>query len=153
MDIALKTAYAEVNRILDILGEEYKSKLPKEIILLLKESKGTSNIIINNIPVEEIQLSRNALIILSILNLKYWEEDEEKKHKLKSIYAQNEIKFQEKVNLYKEENWLDYNKNEEQKAEEKEEQSLVVMEKTSFIEKVKIFFNRLLHFKWKRDNK
>lgn len=153
MDIALKTAYAEVNRILDILGEEYKSKLPKEIILLLKESKGTSNIIINNIPVEEIQLSRNALIILSILNLKYWEEDEEKKHKLKSIYAQNEIKFQEKVNLYKEENWLDYNKNEEQKAEEKEEQSLVVMKKTSFIEKVKIFFNRLLHFKWKRDNK
>lgn len=151
MDSALKIAYAEVNRILDELGDEYKAKLPKEILLLFKESKESSNIIIKNIPVNEIQLSRNALIILSILNLKYWEEDEQKRSELKECYARNDMNFQEKVNLYKEENWLDYTEKVSEKIEE--EQALVAVESVSFIEKIKRFFNNLLHFKWKRDSR
>ena len=39
-----------------------------------------------------------ALIIISILNLKYWEKEEIKKALLKNIYDENERKFQEKIN-------------------------------------------------------
>ena len=60
MDNILKNAYAEVYQILDILGNEYKRKVPYKLRKLFKENQNTNHKIdkqINNI-------SRIALIII-----------------------------------------------------------------------------------------
>ena len=84
MDIILKNAYTEVNQVIELLGEPYKNKIPKQIINFFYENRNINYKanISKNIPIEDIEISRTALIIISILNLKYWETDENKKEEL-----------------------------------------------------------------------
>lgn len=95
MDIALKNAYKEVSIILDLLGEEYKLKIPKPLLKLFNENQN-----INYCPNINIDISREALTIISILNLKYWETNDKEIKRLKEIYSQNQIDYQKKMGLY-----------------------------------------------------
>ena len=112
MNSVLCNSYTEVSYILDILGEEYKNKLPEKILKLIYTNKNDDYKINLNFDITKnnINISRNALIIISILNLKYWEYDELKKDKLKNLYAKNEKIYQNKINNYKNDNWLNKNK-------------------------------------------
>ena len=149
MDIILKNAYTEVNQVIELLGEPYKNKIPKQIINFFYENRNINYKanISKNIPIEDIKISRTALIIISILNLKYWETDENKKEKLKNIYNKNEKKFQGKISKYKQKDWL--------KTEKIEIQDKFLIEKKdiSLIYKIKRFFRKLIHFKEKSENK
>ena len=97
--------------------------------------------------VEEIQISRKALIIISILNLKYWEEDSDKKEKLKEQYYSNEVKFQEKINLYKRDDWIKNRTNipKTRIKENNTETSLIISKDNSVIAKIKRFFINLIY--------
>lgn len=108
MDTTLKNAYAEVNQILDILGEKYKCKIPEKVLKLFNEKQNPNYKI--NIKQQmklnkELKISRNALTIISILNLKYWANSDEKK-RLQETYKQNELEFQNKISEYKNDKWL-----------------------------------------------
>lgn len=149
MDIILKNAYTEVNQVIELLGEPYKKKIPKQIINFFYENRNINYKanISKNIPIEDIKISRTALIIISILNLKYWETDENKKEELKNIYNKNEKKFQGRISKYKQKDWL--------KTEKIEIQDKFLIEKKdiSLIYKIKRFFRKLIHFKEKSENK
>lgn len=154
MDEALKNAYAEVNQVLDILGNKYKKKVPYKIRKLFKE-KQNPNYKING-KIQEI--SKNALIIISILNLKYWEKDPEKIKVLKDQYNKNEIEYQQKINIYKQKNWLSNRRANTHKQEwckennfcdlykkrEVEEMGLQKLN-PSMIDKIRLFFKRLFN--------
>ena len=149
MENVLKNAYAEVEQILDFLGDSYKNQIPPKLIRLFNEKKNINhNIYIDaNTKVEDIKLSRTTIIILSILNLKYWETNTNKKMKLKTIYDQNEDEYQEKINIYKQDDWLkDRNKN-KQIQEVTKESSLIEIKKYSIFDKIKNFFKKILNYK------
>lgn len=108
MENTQKMAYAEVGRILDILGDNYKKKVPSKIReLFYKEDNPQVDINLSNI--NDKKISRKALIILSILNLKYWEDNPQKKQRLKIAYLENEVNYREK---FKENSWLNEKKEE-----------------------------------------
>lgn len=145
MDDILKNAYAEVYQILNILGNEYKRKVPSKLRKQFKENRNTNHKIdkqLNNV-------SRTALIIISVLNLKYWEKDSQKLAELRKKYNNNEIEYQQKINVYKKDGWLKRNK-----AQEIVEEVSLQEVKPSVIEKIAIFFKKIFHFerksnKWK----
>lgn len=109
MENTQKIAYAEVGRILDILGENYKKKVPAKIRELFYE-KDNPQVDINLSNINDKKISRKALIILSILNLKYWEDDPQKKQRLKIAYLENEVKYREK---FKNNSWVSEKKEKE----------------------------------------
>lgn len=141
----LNNAYAEVEQILNFLGDSYKQKIPSKLIKLFEEKKNINHkIVINpNTKFEDLKLCRTTLIILSILNMKYWETNSNKKEKLKKIYDANECKYQEKINKYKQDDWLKNRKNGNEKIELQNETSLVEIKKYSIIDKIKMFFRNL----------
>ena len=133
MNIQLKKSYAEVGEILNVLGESYKEKLPQQLLQLFEMSaQETSDIFINEYSdFETVDISREALVIISILNLKYWEQDPEEIERLKKQYEENEEKYKKSIINNIEVNTCDTTE-------------LVLSEKNTFFEKIKIFFTRLL---------
>ena len=137
MENTQKMAYAEVGKILDILGDNYKKKVPSKIReLFYKEDNPQVDINLSNI--NDKKISRKALIILSILNLKYWEDNPQKKQRLKIAYLENEVVYREK---FKESNFSI-----EQKAEDTNTVSVtteLIVPKETLGEKIRKFFKNL----------
>lgn len=133
MQSTLEEAYCEVGQILNLLGKSYTQKIPPKVMQLFEQNKLARQKA--NINIQEI--SRNALIIISILNLKYWATNEEKE-KLKAIYNQNEIEYQNKINVYKQDDWL------QKKPKNTETLGLVQESKVSIIAKIQRFFRNLI---------
>jgi len=145
MQTTLENAYREVGQILNVLGNEYKVKIPSKVLALLEHNTILENDEEQNINewsnrIKNGQVSRNALVILSILNIKYWASEEEKQ-RLKAIYDENEKQYQSKINCYKTQDWL---KREERKENLQAEVSLVKIHKNSIWEKIKIFLKTLM---------
>lgn len=146
MDSTLSDAYAEVSYILDILGKQYKSKVPEKILDLFNNNKNDSykvNIDLSS-GFNNVNVSRTALIIISILNLKYWETNESENKRLKKIYNENEQIYQDKINMYKNDDWLKRNK-QTYESTEVEEKSLIVKEKISAWNKFKNFIKKIFN--------
>ena len=141
----LNNAYAEVEQVLDFLGDSYKQKIPEKLIKLFKEKKNKNHKIQidKNTKLENIKLCRTTIIILSVLNLKYWEANPNKKDKLEQIYQKNEDKYQQKINEYKQDDWLKNRKRDKDKIENNIETSLIEIKKYSIIDKIKMFFKNL----------
>lgn len=167
-------AYAEVYSILETLGDKYKEKLPKKFIEYIKENRNKEYVVenITEDNISELTISRDALVILSLLNLNYWEEDDKEKARLLEIYKQNDEK---KFGNYNSQDWLrdstkkennvvESNKpnieNEEVKQEVKEESEyssktkddefMIVVNENSIIYKVKKFIRKIIN-KWKKE--
>lgn len=137
MENTQKMAYAEVGRILDILGDNYKKKVPSKIReLFYKEDNPQVDINLSNI--NDKKISRKALIILSVLNLKYWEDNPQKKQRLKIAYLENEVKYREK---FKENSWLNEKKKEEIKTASVTTE--LTVRKETLGEKIRKFFKNL----------
>lgn len=140
----MSIAYAEVNEILNLLGNEYKNKIPEKIINLFyeKEDKNYKINISSEKELRDSNISKTALTIISILNLKYWVTNKEEKSKLEDRYKENDRIFNEKINIYKSENWLKQ-RNETIKEEVVEETSLINVQE-EFLLKIKNFFKKFL---------
>lgn len=87
----LTKAYAEVYEILKYIPLEQYNKIPKEVINVFKNRRDkTYKVRINPaLPLENQNLQRKTLILLSVLNLDYWCGEEEREEIL-NIYWQNE---------------------------------------------------------------
>lgn len=140
----MSIAYAEVNEILNLLGNEYKNKIPEKIINLFyeKEDKNYKINISSEKELRDSNISKTALTIISILNLKYWVTNKEEKCKLENRYKENDRIFNEKINIYKSENWL--KQRNETIKEEVEETSLMNIQEEGFLLKIKKFFKKFL---------
>jgi hypothetical protein len=93
--IDYKKAYSEVDTFIELLNDENKKKVPKELIDFFKKEKDPNykKVIDPNKPIKEQNLSQEALSIIAYLNLTYWCEDENEKNELIEIYNQNEKRY------------------------------------------------------------
>ena len=145
MENELAQAYSEVYEILKYIPMAYLNKIPKDVLNIFK-TKRDKNYKVNinpNLPLEDQKLHRKTLILLSVLNLDYWCEPDEREEILLifnsslivlNIYWKNE---KESYVVLDEENNLIPNS---------ADTSLVLYQEESFIEKIwsklKRFFKR-----------
>ena len=95
IDYETQKAYKEVNQILDMMGQKYKNKINRNLLKALKEkeAKDYQTKINPNLSFLEQKISRKALSILAVLNVKYWSEDEYEKERLINLYYENSKKY------------------------------------------------------------
>ena len=100
MDIDQKEAYREVLVILDNMEDEYKNKVPQELINFFKRNEAKEYVfkLDNSIPLTEQRIKEKTLSLLAILNLNYWCSTDEIKELIKK-YSDNERKFREEVDI------------------------------------------------------
>ena len=81
--------YSEVYSFLNIIGEKYINKIPKNLFQLIKnQSKVNIEFDVNKDI--NLQLSEASIAFIAYLNLQYWVEDTEKE-RLINLYKQNDI--------------------------------------------------------------
>lgn len=157
-------AYSEVYFVLEALGDTYKNKIPKRFVEFINENRKKDYIMeeITEENISELSVSRDALVILSLLNLNYWEEDENEKARLLEIYKLNDEK---KFGNYKDDDWLSNKKNDIEKqsviekeeitsnveSKRKEDEFLIVVNENSIMYKLKKFIKKIIN-KWKKEN-
>ena len=95
-DNFMKYSYKEYAEVYEVIKtyNDFKEKLPKEILEHIRNNAKRSRYVQMFDKKEDIlkQISRNALLLIVYLHLKYIEEDEEIKGKIKEILLENEIK-------------------------------------------------------------
>ena len=100
MEISIdkKQMYSEVYEFINLLDIQYIDKIPKKMMNFIEEQMDKEYI--KNInPYEDIQkqnLRRDTIIFLSMLNLKYWCNENERQN-LQKIYKENEKQYQEEL--------------------------------------------------------
>ena len=131
-------AYSEVCTILNMLEDEYKERVPKNVMDFLEEErdKEYNPIIDVNIPLEKQNLKRKTLVLLAILNLNYWCDSEEEKQEILDSFAKNEelkrLKEKELTENYNINNLF----NKIENTENKTEVSLIEYKEQNFIQKI-----------------
>ena len=96
MNIETRQAYSEVNKFLELIGEEMANKIPLKLRNFFKREmdKNYNPIINTQKPIKEQNLKRKTIAIIAGLNLQYWCK-EDNKQQLLEIYSNNEKKYQE----------------------------------------------------------
>lgn len=131
-------AYSEVCTILNMLEDEYKERVPKNVMDFFEEErdKEYNPIIDVNIPLEKQNLKRKTLVLLAILNLNYWCDSEEEKQEILYSFAKNEelkrLKEKELTENYNINNLF----NKIENTENKTEVSLIEYKEQNFIQKI-----------------
>lgn len=105
-------AYAEIDEILNLLEDKYREKVPEKVRTFFKEEKmfDYKPTIDVNTPLIQQNLKRETIVLLAILNINYWCENEEEKQFFLNELAKNEDekkKLEEKYNpdnLFKDKN-------------------------------------------------
>ena len=141
-------AYSEVYAILNMIEDEYRERVPKNVINFFEEErdKEYNPIIDVNIPLEKQNLKRKTIVLLAILNLNYWCDSEEEKQEILDSFAKNEelkrLKEKELTENYNINNLFNKIENTENKTEvsliEYKEQNLI----QKIISKIKSLFRR-----------
>ena len=96
-------AYAEIDEILNLLEDKYREKVPEKVRTFFKEEKmfDYKPTIDVNTPLIQQNLKRETIVLLAILNINYWCENEEEKQFFLNELAKNEDekkKLEEKYN-------------------------------------------------------
>ena len=153
MGVSIKTrqAYSEIDEFLELLSEEQRNEIPKKLRDFFKKEKHTEYVknIDKDIPIKDQNLKEETLAIIALLNLQYWCKDEKEKKRLKSVYAQNEKKYQDM--LYEKYNPNDIFKKKDETVTEnniKQEENMQMVEYEESI--FKRIINRILKFFNKR---
>ena len=92
MDIKDKNIYSEVSAFLKLLDEEYVKKIPQKMLDFFENNKNEEYLpdLKKDVPITEQDLSKEAVIIISKLNLQYWVKDDAEKQELIKLYTKND---------------------------------------------------------------
>ena len=95
-------AYSEVIDIIDNMEVKYKEMLPQKLIDFLNENKDFEyqKHINPRTPLSKQNISKDAISILAMINLKYWVKDEEHKTSLLNRYKANDDSLMNIENNY-----------------------------------------------------
>lgn len=132
-----KIAYAEVYEILELMEKKYIDKIPKKLVEMFREEKNSKYKFIIDIEktLYEQKLHRKTMILLAILYVNYWCEDEQEKDSLLKSFAENEkIKLKEVREKYNPDNIFN-NKNNKDKNKS-EESMMIEYKKDSLLQKI-----------------
>lgn len=101
-------AYSEVLDVIDNMEVKYKELLSKKLIQFLNENANSEyqKHVTPNISLSEQNISKNAITILAMINLKYWVKGEKHKAELIEKYKMNnnEISNEELKNIFESDN-------------------------------------------------
>lgn len=91
--------YAEVDAILSIMDEKYINKIPKKLKVMFEEGKSDDYKpkINTRKSLNEQNLQRETLVILAMLCLNYWCENEEEKETLIKEYYENDKRREDEL--------------------------------------------------------
>lgn len=137
-------AYAEIDEILNLLEDDYREMVPKKVRDFFKEEKMKDYHLEIDIekPLIEQNLKRETMVLLAILNLNYWCENEEEKQSFLNELNKNEEEKNELEEKYNPDNLF------KKKQDESIQNNLQIIEykKPNFIQrlltKIKKFFKR-----------
>jgi len=99
MNVNTRSAYTEVLAIIDLLDEDYKSKIPDKLIEFFEKEKSNEHTVEINpdISLEEHSLLPETIDILALVKLSYWCSDENEKQELLNILDENEKDYQREL--------------------------------------------------------
>lgn len=146
-----KKVYSEVYAFMNIVSEENKNKVPKKLKEMIEKErdKEYTPSYTFDIPIEEQEISDEAVAMLALIHLNYWCEDENEKERLNAIFEENEKKYQEELsekynpdNLFKNKTYR-----EEQIAEEQTNSVAMIEYKETIFSKLKEWFRNLFNKK------
>ena len=125
-------AYAEIDEILNLLEDDYRERVPKKVRDFFKEEKMKDyhpEIDIEK-PLIAQNLKRETMVLLAILNLNYWCENEEEKQRFLNELDKNEEEKKELEEKYNPDNLF------KKKQDESTENNLQIIEykKPNFIQ-------------------
>ena len=149
--IEAKNTYSEVYGILNMLGEDYISKLPSSLYDIIKKEKSNeyNPTYSMDVALENQNISKKALSMIALFHLNYWCNSDEEKQELRTLFRTNEEEKQRMLrekynpdNLFKnKKSQLDIKNIDESKTN-----ALVEVKKKNFwqtiFSKIKIFFMR-----------
>ena len=126
-------AYAEIDEILNLLEDNYRERVPKKVRDFFKEEKMKDyhpEIDIEK-PLIEQNLKRETMVLLAILNLNYWCENEEEKQRFLNELDKNEEEKKELEEKYNPDNL--FKKEKQIKILKEENTSLIEYKKTNMV--------------------
>lgn len=87
--------YSEVLGVLLALGDSYYSKVPETILTFLKDNcdHGYLPEYDRDKRIEELDISEEARMFLTMLKIKYWCKDEEEKNEVRKLLKLNQDKY------------------------------------------------------------
>lgn len=138
MENNIYKAYAEVDKILSFMEEIYVEKIPNKMREMFKNEKlqNYEPEIDLRIPLEEQNLQRKTYVILAMLNLNYWCDENEKQELLK-LYAENDRKKEEEFRKkFNPDNMFKKKEKENIVNIEENNTALVEYKESSFIQKI-----------------
>lgn len=138
-----RKTYSEIFEILNILGKEAIDKLPHKLYSLIEKEMDKEykpNLLSGNGLVDETKISKEALALFAVLNMKYFMQDEEEKKELLKIYKKNEENYQAELrekynfdNIFKNRNAVNANHT---KLKNQESVSLIKYEEDKWYKKI-----------------
>lgn len=142
MDRAL--AYSEVYEILNLMGKEYKNKIPTELLRIIDEERDKDykpNINIK-MPLREQNIHQRTYDILGMLQLNYWCDNENgKKELIKKFNDNNKKREKEIYEKYNPNNIFKKNGTDE---EAKQPKDLIEVKEEKWYKKIFTFFRKIL---------
>ena len=103
METNIRNIYSEIYGILEVLGENYKKKLPSKLLKQISEEKNPQYQPNYNIT-DNINLAKETKGIIALFKTNYWCESEIEKQELLKKFKDNEQKYrkiiQEKYDIY-----------------------------------------------------
>lgn len=146
MDKSDMIAYTEVDKILDLMDEQFQQKIPSKLRKLISENKLSDyNVTINpNIPLKQQKISRKALTILAVLNYNYWCVEESDKRELIEKYKQNDKDKQEKLREQYNPDLLFKSKTKEPNTQVEDKQLIVYNKKQGLLSKMMGMIRKVL---------
>ena len=134
-------SYSEVLDIIDNMEVKYKEMLPRKLMDFLNENKDLEyqKHVNPQIPLSEQNISKDAITILAMINLKYWVKDEKHKADLIEKYKANnkEISSEELKKILESSDNNDTIMNKSQSADVN---TSLVVKRCGFIERIKNCF-------------
>jgi len=93
----IKKAYSEVYRIINLLENDFRNKIPIKLIEFFDREKLPTYVpeINPNIPLEEQDLQQDTISILAMLKLHYWCKDKDEKENFLKLLKDNEKTYQD----------------------------------------------------------
>ena len=95
MSIKTDEMYSEVYSVLNLLGDDYKKKLPNKLLKLIENKRNT-----NYEPKYDSgtsllwqKIKRESLSMIALFHVNYWCDSEKEKNELKELFKANEQRY------------------------------------------------------------
>lgn len=134
MNEQMKIIYSEVYSILNILGDSYIIKIPKESFEFIEKErlKSYNPIYDLNFDIKEQNIKKQSIAMIALFHLNYWCNTDEERLKIKNILKNNEDELRR---LYSPDN-IFKNKKDNFYENNKKEIVALTKQKQSFIKKI-----------------